>query len=179
MIPTKLTSSKLSEPWITNYIKRLTRRKQCSYNHALNLSEDWSKYYDLKRQCQHECRLDLNNYISTLVDPNSNAITKKLWSCIKSQKQDHTGVGPLNYQRTTITDPITKANVLADYFSSVFTREDTSSSPNINTDPLPSIPPIQIHAEGVAQLLRITLKHVKQVDPTVFPLAFLKKWPMK
>ena len=104
MVSTKLTSSKLSEPWITNYIKHLTRRKQRSCNHArlTNLCENWSKYYDLKRQCQRECHSAFNNYISTLVDPNSNAITKKLWSYIESRKQDCTGVGPLNHQGTTI-----------------------------------------------------------------------------
>ena len=114
MVSTKLTSSKLSEPWITNYIKQLTRRKQCSYNHAhlTNLSEDWSKYYDLIKQCQCECHLALNNYISTLVDSSSNAITKKLWPYIKSRKQDHTGVGPLNHHDTTITDPIAKAKLM-------------------------------------------------------------------
>ena len=91
MVPSKLTSSKLSEPWITNYIKQLIHRKQC--------------------QCEYH--LALNNYISTL---NSNAIIKKLWSYIKSWKQDCIGVVPLNYQGTTITDAIAKINVLVTTF---------------------------------------------------------------
>ena len=137
MVPTKLTSSRLSQPWITNHIKWLTHRKQCAYNHTrtTNLSKDCTKYYDIKRQCQQECRLAFNNYVYTLVDPNTKKITKRLWSYIKNRKQDHVGVGPLNYQGITLTDAAAKANVLADYFSSVFTCEDTSYTPQMNGIP--------------------------------------------
>ena len=87
-IPTKLTSSKCKHPWINNYIKRITRRKQRAYNQALrsNLATDWSKYYDLKRECQCECCTALNRYVSNLVDPNKNIITKPLWSFVKNKR---------------------------------------------------------------------------------------------
>ena len=62
----------------------------------------------------------LNNYMSTLVDPISNAIIKKLWSYIKSQKQDDTGDVRSSQPPRTITDPIAKINVLVDHFSSAF-----------------------------------------------------------
>ena len=34
LIPTKTSSSKFHQPWITNHVKRLTHRKQRAYNHA-------------------------------------------------------------------------------------------------------------------------------------------------
>ena len=34
LIPTKTLSAKFHQPWITNHVKRLTRRKQQVYNHA-------------------------------------------------------------------------------------------------------------------------------------------------
>ena len=180
MIPTKLTFSKFSQPRITNHIKWFTSRKQHSYNHIrlTNLPEGWFKYYNLKKQCQRECHLAFNKYISTLVDPNSSAISKKLWPYIKSLKQEYSEVGLLNHQGTTITDPTAKANVLADYFSSVFIQEDASYTPNIDSGTLPNISPIQIHLEGEIQLLRNIQAH-KQVDLTIFLPASSKKWLMK
>ena len=43
---------------------------------------------------------------------------------------------------------------IADYFSSVFTHEDSSNIPSysMSGDPYPSISPIQIHVEGVARV---------------------------
>ena len=119
---TKLISSKCKHPWINNYIKRLTRRKQLAYNQARrsNLPTDWSKYYDLKRQSQGECRTAFNRYVSNLVDPNKNTI--KTFAVF----QDSVGVGTLKHHGETFVDATDKANLLADYFSSVFTNEDVT-----------------------------------------------------
>ena len=101
------------------YIKRITRRKQCAYNQARrsNLATDWSKYYDLKRECQHECCTAFNRYVSNLVDPNKNIITKHLWSFIKNKRQDNVSVSTLKHEGRTYVDATEKANLLVDYFS--------------------------------------------------------------
>ena len=126
-----MSSSKLHQPWITNQIKRLSRKKQRLYNRArlTNHPNDWSSYYEIKRLCQRECRNTYNDYVSRLVDPDNNAITKKLWSFIKSKKQDQTGIGTLKYQGKDHTDSLSKANILNEYFSSVFTNEDITNIP--------------------------------------------------
>jgi len=72
------------------------------------------------------------------------------------------------------TDPISKANVLAEYFSSVFTQEDTNNLPILEGNPLPEIPLIQIHSDGVSQLLH-NLKHHKAAGPDNLPSYFLKE----
>ena len=78
--------------------------------------------------------------MSNLVDSNKNIVTKKLWTYIKSKRQDSiSGVGPLDFQGETHTDPLIKANIFTDYFSSVFTTEDTSNAPSMEGDPLPCI----------------------------------------
>ena len=65
-------------------------------------------------------------------------ITKKLWTYIKSKRQDNIGgVGPLDFQGETHTDPLIKANIFADYFSLVFTTEDISNIPSMEGAPLP------------------------------------------
>jgi len=129
----------------------------------------------LKRQCQRKCHQAFNNYIYSFVDPNNNQVIKRLWSYIKSKKQDHTGIGSLIYQDTTITDPVEKANVLAECFSSVFTCDNASSSlPRMNGSPLPDVSPITIHHESVAQLL-LNIQPNKASAPDNMPACFLKE----
>ena len=48
--------------------------------------------------------------------------------------------------------------VLAEYFSSVFTQEDTNVAV-LEGNPLPEIPPIYIHSDGVSQLLHNLKPH--------------------
>ena len=69
---------------------------------------------------------------------------------------------------------MSKANVLNEYFSSVFTNEDTTNIPTLEEDPLPEISPIYICPEGVAQLLH-NLKPQKAAGPDRLPSRFLKE----
>ena len=174
LIPSKWSSNKRKQPWITSHIKQITHKKQRAYNRArlTNYAKDWSAYLDLKRLSQRECRTAFNKYVSNFIDDNN--ITKKLWSFIKNRKQDRIGIGPLEYQGSTITDSLSKANALANYFSSVYTSEDTTNVPVLEGNPLPNIPPIHIHADGVAQLL-LNLKFHKAAGPDNFPSYFLKE----
>jgi len=52
-VPSRITSTKYHQPWITNHIKRLTHRKQRAYNHvhATNTVSDWARYKDIKKLC--------------------------------------------------------------------------------------------------------------------------------
>ena len=59
-----------------------------------------------------------------------------------------------SYLPIPYTDLTDKANLFADYFSSVFTHEDISHIPYLDRAPLPNISPLQIHVEGVAHLLQ-------------------------
>ena len=88
--------------------------------------------------------------------PNKNIVIKKLWTYIKSKRQDNIGgVGPLDFQSETHTDPLSKANIVADYFSSVLTNEDISYIPSMEGDSLPCIDAVQVHSKGVADLLTL------------------------
>ena len=69
---------------------------------------------------------------------------------------------------------MSKANALADYFSSVFTTEDTACVLVLESDPLPEIPPIHIHTAGVTQLL-LNLKIHKTAVPDNFVSYFVKE----
>ena len=85
LVPTKLSSSSFKQPWITTHIKRLSRRKQRAYNYARKTNEahQWSNYYNLRRECQRECRTAYNKYVSNMVDPNKNVVTKNYGPILK------------------------------------------------------------------------------------------------
>ena len=99
-------------------LKQLSRKNQWAYNRArlTNHVSDWSTYLDLKRLAQCECRVAFNKYASNFIDGN-NSVTKKLWFFVKNRKQDHVGIGPLEYQGSAVTDSLSKANVLANYIN--------------------------------------------------------------
>ena len=81
---------------------------------------------------------------------------------------------PLSHQGTTITDPIAKANVLADYFSSVFIQEDIISYTPIWI----VIVCLIFHLEGVIHLLCNIQAH-KASGPDNLPAHFLKEMANK
>jgi len=112
--------------------------------------------------------------VSSLIDPNGNNITKRLWSYIKSKKLDHTGVGTLKHQGSTYTDSQEKADLLANYFSSVFTQENMTHIPALSGDTFPSIPQIEVHTDGVVQLLS-NIQVNKASGPDNLPARFLKE----
>ena len=64
--------------------------------------------------------------------------------------------------------------MLADYFSSVFTCNNTSHLPEVNDIPLPRISPLTVHVEGVAQLVTNIQPH-KASRTDNLPARFLKE----
>ena len=92
-----------------------------------------------------------NNYIEGLVDSNGD-VSKRLWNYITSQRKDHCGVAPLKVDDSIIND--SKAQVLNDYFSSVFTPETEETLPMMNDEPKPDIDSIHIENNGVLEMLR-------------------------
>ena len=92
---------------------------------------------------------------------------------------DHTGVVTLKHQGSTYTDSQDKAQLLADYFTPVFTQENTSHIPELNDiDALPSIPQILVQIDGVAQLLS-NIKVKKARGPDNLPARFLQETAFK
>jgi len=174
-IPSKVVNTKSTHPWITPSIKRLSKRKQRMYNRARlsHHQDDWAQYYCLKRECQRECRRAYNNYVMSLVD-DSNNVSKRMWTYVKSKKTDYCGVAPLRQKDETFTDPKDKAEILNNYFTSVFTSEDTSTIPILDHNTFPDISPLTIHNEGVVDLLS-NLKEHKAKGPDEIPAALLKR----
>ena len=80
------------------------KKKQRSYNKACssNLESDWLAYF--KKHTQHECRRVRNRYLKHLLNPNLEGGYKRLWTYIKSKRQDNIGIASLEANRSTYTD---------------------------------------------------------------------------
>ena len=129
-------------------------------------------YYNIKKECQRECRKAYNNYVLKFVDTNGN-ISKRLWTFIKDKRTDHCGVASLEVNGTMYNKCKDEALVLNEYFTSVFTTEDTFDVPSLDGHPFPDISPINVTNDGVTALLS-NLKIHKASGPDRIPASLLK-----
>ena len=99
---------------------------------------------------------------------------KRFWSYVKSKGQESIGVAPLKNKDCFLqSDNQSKADILNQQFSSVFTREDSISTPSKDPRPYPSMPDIQIQEKGVQKLLKELNPH-KATGPDEVPSRILK-----
>ena len=61
------------------------------------------------------------------------AISKRLWSL--SKRTDQIGIPSLVHDDNIYSDSLTKSNILNNYFTSVLTKEDTTSIPSLSSQP--------------------------------------------
>jgi len=73
-----------------------------------------------------------------------------------------------------MVDPQDKADLLANYFSSIFTTENIEYMPTLSSNPLPDVPPIVINPQGVQYLLSKLQTH-KSGGPDNIPAYFFKR----
>ncbi|MEW8547322.1 MAG: reverse transcriptase domain-containing protein, partial [Candidatus Thiodiazotropha sp.] len=175
LVPSKMTSSRFSQPWINRGIKRLSRRKKRAYRRARISKDktDWLVYKQLKRQTQRECRNAYSSHVNNLVSEDQASNPKKLYSFVKSKKCDASGVAPLSSDGVNHSDSLKKANILNTQFTSVFTNEDTSNVPKLNSTDHPSVKSIVVNRKGVLKLLN-DINPYKATGPDAIPGRLLK-----
>ena len=140
-----------------------------------NSAIKWQTYRNfrlIKKTVQQESRRAYHRYISSLTDKNG-AITKRLWSYIKRQRKDKFGVFSLRHNDNIYNDNHTKAQLLNNYFTSVFTPHSSEAPPTISDLPFPAIFTISVDANGVLNLLN-ELDISKAPGPDKIPAHFLK-----
>ena len=72
---------------------------------------------------------------------------------MRSKRQDNVGVAPLEINNDVVSDSREKANLLSNYFKTVFTKEDLQNMPPEATSPYADIPPIHFSTAGITKLL--------------------------
>ena len=84
---------------------------------------------------------------------------KKLYSYIKSKKNENTGIALLRSEGTLHSNPSEKAKILSKQFQSAFTSEENTNIPVIGPSTHPTMEPIKISRDGV-------YKFIKNINPS-------------
>ena len=175
-VPSKMTSQRFNQPWITRDLKRLSRRKDRAYKRysKTHSTRDYSHYKDLKNTVHVRCKLRYNEYVNSIVMDEDHK-PKRLWSFIKSKRTDACGVAPLKRDGIAYSDARVKADILNHQFTSVFTSENpTEPLPDMGPSPHPTVPSITVHEVGVDKLLQQLNPH-KATGPDEVSSRLLKE----
>ena len=78
---------------------------------------------------------DLLKKDDTNLETRKPTMTKRFWTYIRSKRQDNVGVAPLEINDDAVSDSREKANLLSNYFKSVFTKEDPQNMTPEATSP--------------------------------------------
>ena len=174
-VPSKSTSTKAHQPWITTETKRLIRKKNRWHKKVKRSGSgrDAKIYRKIKSEAQRVCRRVHDQYVNDMFS--ADTTNKKMWTYIKKLGQDMTGIGDLKDDNNQLTsDPIKKADLVHRQFDSVFSDDKKKITPEFDKkDRLPTMTPIKITHNGILKLL-LNLDPNKAVGPDEVPGHFLK-----
>lgn len=160
-IPSKMTKTKYSLPWIDVSIRKLIKRKERLHLRARkSSSQDIKTHYKrFRAHVQKVVRDAYWKYVSDIFtldypepDPNNPSHfekAKKFWSFVKSLTQDACGITSLRENGILKTDTKDKANICNAQFQSAFTREADTDPPSKGTSPFSPMEEITVDPNGV------------------------------
>ena len=172
-----MVSGICKKPWINRSIKQLRRRKQKCYNLAKRSKSavHWRDYKLLKKQMQKECRKAYNDYMHQMIyDSYQSGRKKKFFQHVKSLRRDPGGIPMLEKEGKTYSTDLAKANILNEYFYSVFTQDNNAILPDMGNAQYPDMPAIQVDTAGIAKLLG-EIDPYKAMGPDGIPPKLLKE----
>ena len=176
-VPSKFSSTRSNKPWFNTATKRILRRKYRAFKKArrTNKHRDWMRFRHLKKVAQNTCRKAYNKFTYDIIhsDPGSKR-NKKLGALIKSKRCDNIGVAPLKDRGILHSDPLRKANILNQQFTSVFSSDDGSPLPELPDVDHPVMEEITVNLNGVIKLLK-NLKSFTACGPDAIPTRLLKE----
>ena len=94
----------------------------------------------------------------TIFNPFKNGRKKNLFRYVKSLRRNNTGIPTLYNNGTPYSTNEAKANILNQYFATVFVQDNNVILPDKGQSPYPDIPLFATNVDDVTALL-------KQVDP--------------
>ena len=123
-LPMKTLKTRPEQRWMTSKIKSLLRMKRLAYR-----NKDHNQYKALVKQVKYAVRRAKKNYEKKLSNERVPK-PKAFFGYLKRITKARDTVGPLrNDKNEIISDDSLMADCLNSFFSSVFTREDTSNIP--------------------------------------------------
>jgi hypothetical protein len=131
-VPKSKPPGKKTKPkWMTPELQEKIRKKQTAYRKYMNTREgaDYQKYSKLRNQVKWLCRKAVRDHEREIAR-GAKMNTKAVFSYAKKRMKTKSGVADLTRtDGSTATKSAEKAEVLNEFFSSVFTREDKTSIP--------------------------------------------------
>ena len=118
--------------WLNKKGLKLTRKKYDAWllYKESHLHEDLVTYKRLLKETRKEIRTAKRNFEKKLAD-NIKEDSKSFYAYIRSKQKTKDRIGPLKDEHgTTVTTDEESANLLNEYFTSVFTKEDITVVPN-------------------------------------------------
>ena len=189
-VPTKTIKPTFRVPWIDDGIRRLIRRRDRYRTRTKHRRWDpqvSAKLRKMKSEIQRKTRTKYWKYVHfTLLglnDPDDPAsdnssftsnCSKRFYAFLKSQRTESGGVSPLKKDGYLISDAQGKANVLNEQFTSVFSKDDDTHTPDLGPSPHPSMRHVTVTQEGVLKLLQ-SLKPHKAAGPDEIHPRVLKE----
>ena len=178
-IPCKMSRTRVDVPWLSPGLKRQCRRKQRLYNRAKKSGKADHKaaYIRARKSVQSALKQARWGYINGILQAGLDEGTSKpFWGYIRQQRQDNVGVSPLKKDGKPHADSLSRCEILASQFKSVFTKD--SDDPLRDTALFgPSYPPIDpliIREEGIRKLLS-GVNPSKAAGPDQVPCRLLKE----
>ncbi|XP_062605835.1 uncharacterized protein LOC134267643 [Saccostrea cucullata] len=183
-IPSKLTFTRYSQPWVNNAVKRISRQKNRSFRKARKTGKkkDNDRYQRPKKEAKNTCQSAYNEYIKNIIRPDASSNPKRFWSFIKGKRTEASGVSSLNDKHgVLISDSEKKANILNGQFFSVFIKEEKIDNiPDkgpVATGPI-TIPGHECyqHQSGGIRKLLAGLNPYKATGPNNVPCRLLREF---
>ena len=175
-VPTKMTSTRRTHPWVNTTLRKLMRKKQRAHRLAKRTRQarDWNRYKKLQAEAQRSTRKAHKGYMEDIVSQVLNGNSKRFWSFIKSKRQEASGISAfMNEDGYLQSDSSVKAEILNKQFQSVYTREDIDLIPEKGPSPFQHMQDISINPNGVKKLLK-DLKPYKAAGPDGIPTYILR-----
>ena len=123
--------------WMSQTGLSKIRKKHKAWQRYMNTREgqDFQNYVNARNSCKSHLRKLIKEF-ETEISKNVKHNPKQFWKYINSKSKTKTGINSLeDEQGNLIHDNSKKAEILNNYFSSVFTREDINNIPQVNETP--------------------------------------------
>ena len=177
-IPTKLTKSRPSRPWISKQLDAKIKlrdrlHKKSKDNGKAGIEE---RHQQMKKEVQRELRQEHNAFVEAILTDNgeTTSTNKRFWNYVKNRRSDNSGIGTLKVGSKLITDPTEKAEALNQHFKSVFTTNQQNQQQDDIINNNSTMPHITVATNGVYQQLR-NLNHHKATGPDNLSARLLKE----
>ena len=125
-------------PWMSRHVKRICNKKKRHWITYLNYrtQENYNQYKISENEAKKVVKKAKKQYEKKIAFGNNK---RKFDSYVKNKTKNKSGIGPLKHNNTIVTDDGEMATLLNNFFSSVFTREDTTNIPTMPTLPSNSV----------------------------------------